>query len=100
MAYFAELIEKEILSLKNVFEIRRQGFMTAIELTQNPGNFSPYDANERIGIKITKEARSRSAIIRPLGNAMVLMPALAMPKDKLEQLVQIAKESIEAVCGK
>jgi adenosylmethionine-8-amino-7-oxononanoate aminotransferase len=42
------------------------------------------------------EARGRGAIIRPLGETIVLMPPLAISKVDLRRLVEITAESIGA----
>jgi hypothetical protein len=45
---------------------------------------------------VTLEARRRGAIIRPLGDVIVLMPPLAISKADLRRLVRIAADSIRA----
>jgi adenosylmethionine-8-amino-7-oxononanoate aminotransferase len=75
--------------LPMVREVRRRGFMVGIEL----GGF-PVEA--RMGHRVTLEARRRGAIIRPLGDVVVLMPPLAISEADLERLVVIVWESIVA----
>ncbi|MFL5911197.1 MAG: aminotransferase class III-fold pyridoxal phosphate-dependent enzyme, partial [Gaiellaceae bacterium] len=84
----AELLEP-VAALPAVREVRRCGFMVGIEL----GGF-PLDA--RMGHQVTLEARRRGAIVRPLGDVVVLMPPLAIEARQLKQLVTIVSESIEA----
>ena len=43
------------------------------------------------------EARRRGVVIRPLGDVVVLMPALAMGDDELELLVRTTAEAIAAI---
>jgi adenosylmethionine-8-amino-7-oxononanoate aminotransferase len=50
----------------------------------------------RIGHQVTLEARRRGAIIRPLGDVVVLMPPLAITAEDLRRLVEITAEAIEA----
>jgi adenosylmethionine---8-amino-7-oxononanoate aminotransferase len=45
---------------------------------------------------VTTEARRRGAIIRPLGDVIVLMPPLAISKRDLRRLVAITTEAIGA----
>ena len=45
---------------------------------------------------MTLEARARGAIIRPLGDVVVLMPPLSIEPDVLEELVEITADSIAA----
>ena len=76
----------------SVREVRRRGFMTGIELTGFP-------LEERIGHRVTLEARRGGAIIRPLGDVVVLMPPLAISEDDLRRLVTITAEAIDAATG-
>ena len=65
------------------------GFMCGIELTAH----SPA---ERMGHRVALEARARGAIVRPLGDVMVMMPPLSIQADVLEELVEIVADSISA----
>jgi adenosylmethionine---8-amino-7-oxononanoate aminotransferase len=73
----------------SVGEVRRRGFMVGIELDDFP-------LEARIGHRVTLEARRRGAIIRPLGDVIVLMPPLAIAEADLRRLVAITAEAIEA----
>ena len=67
--------------------------MTGIELAG-----FPYE--ERIGHQVTLAARERGAIIRPLGDVVVLMPPLSIADDELRRLVAITGESIAAAAAR
>jgi adenosylmethionine---8-amino-7-oxononanoate aminotransferase len=82
-----ELLEEHVAPLASVREVRRRGFMVGIEL----GDF-PLQA--RMGHQVTRAARRRGAIVRPLGDVVVLMPPLAMSAQELRRLVQITAASI------
>jgi adenosylmethionine---8-amino-7-oxononanoate aminotransferase len=84
----ADLLEP-VAELGCVGEVRQRGFMVGIELTG-------FDAAERMGHKVALEARARGAIIRPLGDVIVLMPPLSIEPAELERLVAITHEAIEA----
>jgi len=75
--------------LAPVREVRRRGLMVGIELHEQPLHL-------RMGHRVTLEARSRGAIVRPLGDVVVLMPPLAISEDDLTRLVQVTAEAIEA----
>jgi adenosylmethionine-8-amino-7-oxononanoate aminotransferase len=45
---------------------------------------------------VVVEARKRGAIVRPLGDVVVLMPPLAISKADLRRLVEIIAASIHA----
>jgi adenosylmethionine-8-amino-7-oxononanoate aminotransferase len=96
----AELLEQllaELVSpLPHVAEVRQLGFMCGIELASDPARQMGYPSARRMGHRVTLEARERGAIIRPLGDVVVLMPALAIAADELEELVEITADSIAA----
>ncbi len=72
-----------------VREVRRVGFMVGIELEE-------YPLPVRMGHRVTLEARRRGAIIRPLGDVVVLMPPLAISADDLARLVSITAAAIDS----
>jgi adenosylmethionine---8-amino-7-oxononanoate aminotransferase len=71
-----------------VREVRRCGFMTGIEL-------AGYPLRLRMGHRVTLEARRRGAIVRPLGDVVVLMPPLSISPEELRRLVAITADSID-----
>jgi adenosylmethionine-8-amino-7-oxononanoate aminotransferase len=91
--FHKQLVEK-IDPLPHVDEIRIQGVMTGIELTAEPGKRSPYATGSGAAQRVVREARELGAVIRPLGNVMVLMPPLAMKEAELTRLVDITAEAI------
>jgi adenosylmethionine-8-amino-7-oxononanoate aminotransferase len=72
-----------------VAEVRQRGFMVGIELSDLP-------LSVRMGHRVTMEARARGAIVRPLGDVIVLMPPLAISVGELRRLVAITGDAIEA----
>jgi adenosylmethionine-8-amino-7-oxononanoate aminotransferase len=84
----AELLAP-IAARPDVSEIRRRGFMTGIELTGYPPEL-------RMGHRVTLEARKRGAIVRPLGDVLVLMPPLSISEPDLTRLLHITATAIEA----
>jgi adenosylmethionine-8-amino-7-oxononanoate aminotransferase len=83
-----ELLD-EVATMDEVAEIRRRGFMVGIDL-------GDHDPALRVGHRVTNQARERGAIVRPLGNTVVLTPPLAISEDELRQLVAITADSIAA----
>ena len=84
----AELLEP-LAGHPAVHEVRRMGFMVGIELAGFP-------LAARMGHRVTLEARRRGAIIRPLGDVVVLMPPLAISEADLRRLVEITAAAIDA----
>ncbi|HET9103362.1 MAG TPA: adenosylmethionine--8-amino-7-oxononanoate transaminase [Solirubrobacteraceae bacterium] len=85
-------LRERVAPLDGVAEIRRRGLMVGIELTAD-------DPAERLGHAVTLAARARGAIVRPLGDVVVLMPAPSMPESELARLVAITADAIAAVTG-
>ena len=76
--------------LPAVAEVRQRGFMVGIELIST-------DPSERLGHQVDARRRRRGAIIRPLGDVVVLMPPLAISEADLARLVAITASSIAEV---
>jgi len=89
-----------LLSLPHVGDVRQRGFIAGIELVRDRATKEPYDWSEKIGLKVCQEARERGAMLRPIGNVLVVMPPLAIADDDLAKLMDIVTESIEAVTGR
>jgi adenosylmethionine-8-amino-7-oxononanoate aminotransferase len=88
------LLAQRIAFLPGVSEVRQRGFMVGIELIEQP-------VADRIGHRVTLAARRRGAIIRPLGDVIVLMPPLSISEADLRRLVAITAASIaEATSGR
>jgi adenosylmethionine-8-amino-7-oxononanoate aminotransferase len=83
----AQALQREVAPLGAVAEVRQRGFMVGIEL----GGFDP---ELRMGHQVTVAARELGAIIRPLGDVVVLMPPLAISEGDLRRLVTITAQAI------
>jgi adenosylmethionine-8-amino-7-oxononanoate aminotransferase len=68
--------------------------MVGIELVADKATKKPFPTGKRTGQRVIKEARKRGLIIRPLGDVIVLMPALSISIDELDRLCDITYESI------
>ncbi len=55
-----------------------------------------FPVEARMGHQVTLEARRRGAIVRPLGDVVVLMPPLAIDHRRLRKLVGIVRDAIES----
>ncbi len=87
---------RELADHPHVGEVRQRGIMVGIELVRDRAGNVPYPAERRLGHAVTLAARERGAVIRPLGDVVVLMPAPAMPAELVDRLCTIAFESIDA----
>lgn len=82
-----------------VGDARQCGFMAGVELMRDPAAKTPFAAAEKVGVRVIKAARRRGAIIRPLGDVIVLMPPLAISADELGRLLAAVEDSIDEVAG-
>jgi len=78
-----------VAAMPEVAEVRRCGFMVGIDLGE-------HDPSLRLSHRTTLEARRRGAIVRPLGDVVVLMPPLSISESELRRLVEITAESIQS----
>jgi adenosylmethionine-8-amino-7-oxononanoate aminotransferase len=84
------LLEQQVATLPDVAEVRQLGMMVGIELTEAP-------VAQRRGHRVALAARDRGAVIRPLGDVVVLMPPLAISEHQLRRLVSITASAIAQV---
>ncbi len=82
----------EIGCMPGVADVRQRGFMCGIELAEYPVEW-------RMGHQVTLEARRRGAIVRPLGDVVILMPPLAIPETQLARLLETVSAAIDDVTG-
>ena len=87
IAVFAAALQRHVAPLDAVVEVRRCGLMCGIELREHA-------VAERLGHQVTLAARRRGAIVRPLGDVIVLMPPLAIAEAELVRLVEITAAAI------
>lgn len=83
--------------LSHVGDIRQKGFMVGIEMVKEKETREPYPVELRMGHRVILEARKRGAILRPLGNVIVLMPPFCIKEVELKRLLKITYESIRVV---
>ena len=85
-ALLGEILEP-LAALSGVGDVRRRGLMCGIDLAGFPLEW-------RMGHRVTLEARRRGAVVRPLGDVVILMPPLAIAASELRRLVDIVRDAI------
>jgi adenosylmethionine---8-amino-7-oxononanoate aminotransferase len=85
-------LDQFVAPLPAVAEVRQCGLMCGIELRELP-------LPARMGHQVALAARARGAIIRPLGDVVVLMPPLSIEECELRRLVEITASAIAEATG-
>ena len=83
--------------LAHVGDVRQCGFMAGIELVEDRPTRREYPPAARMGAKVAAAARPRGAIIRPLGDVVVVMPPLCITDDQLDRLMAAVEGAIREV---
>ena len=84
-------------AMPHVGDVRQCGLAAGIELVANKETGLPYPWEEKIGIRVSLEARKRGVFSRPLGNTIVIFPPLVISDCELEMLLNVLQESIRVV---
>ena len=85
---------RQFEALAHAGDIRQRGFIAGIELVQDRATKAEFRPEDKVGIRVTKAARKRGLITRPLGNVIVIMPPLCISEGELDQMLDILFESI------
>ncbi|MDH4203189.1 MAG: adenosylmethionine--8-amino-7-oxononanoate transaminase [Phycisphaerae bacterium] len=81
--------------LPHVGDARQCGMIGRIELVKDKQTKEPFPSQDKIGAKVCAAMRPKGAMMRPLGNVIVLMPAVGMNIETLTQLLDIIEETLE-----
>jgi adenosylmethionine-8-amino-7-oxononanoate aminotransferase len=91
------LIADMLLPLKQleyIGDIRQCGMMVGIEIVKDQHTKASFPYEKTLGAKVCKAMRPKGAILRPLGDVIVLMPAPGMDKATLRRLLGIVVETL------
>jgi adenosylmethionine---8-amino-7-oxononanoate aminotransferase len=78
----------------HVAEIRQQGMILAIEMTQDKKKRSPYPWQQRRGLRVYEYALRHEVLLRPLGNVIYFMPPYIIKPEEIDRLAKVAAEGI------
>jgi len=85
----------EISKLKFIGNFRQCGLMAGIEIVKDKKTKASFDSAALIGAKVCRAMRPKQALLRPLGDVIVLMPAPAMDLPTLEKLLDIIHDTLK-----
>ena len=89
----AEYFER-FKELPYVGDVRQCGMVGGIELVADKETKESFPSEQKIGAKVCEAMRSKGAMMRPLGNVIVLMPAVAMDIETLRILLDIIEDTL------
>jgi adenosylmethionine-8-amino-7-oxononanoate aminotransferase len=81
----------------HVAAVRQCGLMAGIELAADPRADIPFPWEEKRGMRACLAARDHGALLRPLGDVVVLVPPLCITAEEIDVLVAAAAAGIDAV---
>ncbi|MDA8079397.1 MAG: adenosylmethionine--8-amino-7-oxononanoate transaminase [Nitrospiraceae bacterium] len=81
----------------HVGDVRNKGLMAGIELVRDKKTKEPYPWERKMGWEVSRYAREKGVLIRPLGNVVVVMPPLSIAEDDLARMLDVIHDGIEAV---
>ena len=85
---------KRFAELPFVGDVRQCGMIGAIELVKDKATKEPFPSQDKIGAKVCAAMRPKGTMMRPLGNVIVLMPAVAMDMQTLQKLLDIIEDTL------
>lgn len=88
---------KAFEGLKHVGDVRQRGLMAGIELVADQETRAPFPPEAQVGARVCRRARDLGLVIRPIGDVIVVMPALAMSPEELRFLATTLLQAISEV---
>ncbi len=83
----------------HVGEVRQRGTMVGIELVADRATREPFPAEDLVGAQVCRAARDHGLVIRPLGDVVVVMPALSMTTEEADLLLTALMAGLVDVLG-
>ncbi len=88
---------KRLSALDGVGSVRQCGFVLGIDLVADKATGRRHPSHAQRGRRVCLAARKHGAILRPLGDTVVIMPPLCITEGELDQLVTSAEHGIREV---
>jgi adenosylmethionine-8-amino-7-oxononanoate aminotransferase len=85
-----------IAQLPSVGDARQCGLIAGIELVADRPTKRPFPRERMVGARVCLRARELGLLIRPLGDVIVVMPPLAIPPDRLDEMMSMIERCIRA----
>jgi adenosylmethionine-8-amino-7-oxononanoate aminotransferase len=85
-----------LAALDHVGDVRQCGLVAGLDLVADKASRRPYPWQERRGTRACLAARPRGALLRQLGDTVVLMPPLCITLDEIDRLAAATEAGILA----
>ncbi|WP_050399840.1 aminotransferase [Bradyrhizobium embrapense] len=97
--YFQGRLKETFAQLPIVGEVRGVGLMGAIEFVSSRDRKERFDPALKVGARVSKAARDRGLIARPMphGDILGFAPPLIVTKSDVDEIVAIAEAAVRAV---
>ena len=97
--YFQTALEDAFSDSPIVGEVRGVGLMAAVEFVAEPATKQRFDAQLKVGARVSKAARDRGLIARamPHGDILGFAPPLTITRAEIDDIVGIARQALSQV---
>ncbi|WP_024520863.1 aminotransferase [Bradyrhizobium sp. Tv2a-2] len=98
-AYFQAQLKEKFAQLPIVGEVRGVGLMAAIEFVADRSTKTRFEPSLKVGARVSKAARDRGLIARPMPHGEILgfAPPLVTTKSEIDQIVSITETAVHFV---
>jgi len=86
----------DLARLEHVGAVRRCGLVVGLDLVADKATARGYPWQEKRGMRAALAAREHGALLRPLGDTLVLMPPLSITLEEIDLLAAAAAAGIRA----
>ncbi len=87
IAYFHGAVD-EFKDFDCVGDVRRIGFIGALELVRDKASKQPFGSTERIGMRVYRQGLKRNLVLRPLGNIIYFFLPLCVKKREIDDILR------------
>lgn len=97
--YFQQRLHETFDDHPLVGEVRGVGLLAALEFARSKERLAPFDADLKVGAKVSAAAAERGLIARamPDGDILGYAPPLILTRDEADKIVDISKQAVDAV---
>lgn len=97
--YFQARLKEKFARLPIVGEVRGVGLMGAIEFVADRDKKKRFDPSLKVGARVSKAARDRGLIARPMphGDILGFAPPLVTTKAEIDEIVSITESAVRSV---